>query len=127
MISIEAEKYRGDFWLLIRQWDGYDQPHRSRIFKITEEEVKFEGGRFKRMMHMYDAKQATFQKLIIDYEDHKIEGMINWLSENTASFWSFDISVELDDCIHNGDVHEVVWVFRFKDESDAMAFKLRWM
>jgi len=125
-VSIEAQKYWGQYWLLVRTWDGIDKPQKACIFKIAPDEVEFEGGRFKRMKWTYTDKDPWLQKLIIGSELCEIEEIINWISENTVGFWNFDISLS-DDCFYDGQVHDAVWIFRFKDEQDAMAFKLRWM
>ena len=125
MIGIEAETYWGDNWLLIRTWDGIDKPLKARIFKITEEEIDFEGGRFERMVSMYAAQQSSFQKLVIGMEKQTIEEIINWVSENTVGFWNFEVSIS-DDCFYDGEVHDSVWIFHFEDDEMAMAFKLRW-
>ena len=47
-ISVEARKFWGDNWFLVRYWNGIDKPERTRIFKITEEEIDFKDGRFER-------------------------------------------------------------------------------
>lgn len=124
MISIEARKYIGDNWLVIREWDGIDQPQRYRIFKITKKEIDFKGGRFKRMNIN---KILIKKKLIFDVNNKMLEEIINWISKNTTNHWFFDISDDWPDCFFDGNFHDTVWVFYFLDDRDAIGVKLRWM
>lgn len=126
MIGIDARRYLGNNWLIVRQWDGIDKPNYFRVFKITEEENDFQYGRFKRMS---DTRISLKQKLIVGItKETKIEEIINWIHENTTGFWYFDVSDDANDCyFENVYYGEVVWVFHFKDKKDAMGFKLRWI
>lgn len=130
MISIQTKKYLGYAWLLIREWDGIDQPQRYRIFKITNNEIDFIGGRFERMLcpsGMNINKILKKKKLIFDVSNKRLEEIINWISENTNNHWFFDISEDSSDCYFDGDFHATVWVFYFEDDGDAFGVKLRWM
>jgi len=51
MISLNARKYLGNNYLIVREWDGYDKPSYTPVFKITEEEIDFAGGRFERLQY----------------------------------------------------------------------------
>ena len=124
-ISIDARKYLGHNYLIVREWDGYDKPSYTPVFKITEEEIDFAGGRFEKML---DTRISLKKKLIIGItKETNIEEIINWIYENANNLWYFDISTDASDCYFK-DVYygEVVWVFYFKDKKDAMGFKLRW-
>jgi len=133
MISVEARKYLGDNWLIVREWDGYDRPNYSRVFEITKEEIDFAGGRFERFQ--YGKLEHNF--IIGVTKGLKIEETIDWIHENTTGVWSFDISTDTLDCYggsnyQNNDssgqqFFDIVWLFYFKDEEDIVAFKLGWI
>ena len=114
MISIEAKKYSDRYWFLVREWDGYDRPHRELLFKITEDEVDFEGGRFERR------KIGKFKhRVVIGLRPPETpESMIDWITENTTGQWYIDIDTDI--------MHDVQWQFYFMKDEDATAFKLRW-
>ena len=132
-ISIDARKYLGYNYLIVREWDGYDKPSYTPIFKITEEEIDFIGGRFKRFE--YGRLEHKFSIGVV--KGLKIEKRIDWIHENATGVWSFDISTDTLDCyggsnyqINGSDSQQffdIVWLFYFKDEEDIVAFKLRWI
>ena len=133
MISLNARKYLGNNYLIVREWDGYDKPSYTPVFKITEEEIDFAGGRFERLQY-----GKLGHKFIIGIiKGLKIEETIDWIHENTTGVWSFDISTDTLDCYggsnyqNNGSssqqFFDFVWIFYFIDEEDAVAFKLRWL
>ena len=123
MISIEAEKYWGDLWLTVREWDGVDQPQRSRIFKISEEELDFAGGRFERMGYHYTDNFKHEIGIDTNKGKYNPDSAVTWIHENTKGIWCFDIE---NSVFKNGDYYEYAWVFYFEDNEDAVAFKLRW-
>lgn len=121
--SIDARKYLGYNYLIVREWDGYDKPNYTPVFKITEEEIDFVGGRFKRFKYgksKYKFSIGVVKKL-------KIEKTIDWIHENTTGIWSFDISTDAVDCHIDTEFFVLVWIFYFKKEEDAVAFKLGWI
>lgn len=117
MISVEARKHLGKNWVIVREWDGIDQPDYTRIFEITEEELEFEGGRFTRKNWMIPSSE-----LIIAVPDRSeittIEEIVNWIAKNTSKKWNFEIFASVD--------LEFIWKFGFESKKDAVAFKLRW-
>lgn len=121
-ISIDARKYLGYNYLIVREWDGYDKPSYSPVFKITEEEIDFIGGRFER----FKFGRAIHKFNIGITKELKLEEIIDWIHENTTNVWCFDISTDFSECHMGTDSFDVVWIFYFGNEEDAMAFKLRW-
>ena len=122
-ISIDARKYLGYNRLIVREWDGIGQPQYTSVFKITEEEIDFVGGRFERFE--YGRSEHKFSVGVT--KELKIEEIINWIHENTTGVWSFDISTDFSDCHIGTEFFDIAWIFYFKDDEDAMAFKLRWI
>jgi len=118
MISVEARKYLGKYYLIVREWDGFDKPQYTPIFEITEEELDFKGGRFSRMCSYFAYKSD----LIIAIPDlpriTTIQEIINWVSKNTSGNWNFDLFSAIEP--------QFIWKFVFETEKDAVAFKLRW-
>ncbi len=113
-------------WVTIREWEGFDKPSHSRLFKITDEEIDFVGGRFERMV----PTDRTFINEVcmpITKEDYNPERFVDWIHENMTGCWNFEISDEWKHTVINNEYYEVVWVFTFKDDMDATAFKLRWV
>ena len=90
MISLEARKYRGACWLIIRIWDGYDKPDYYPIMKITEKELDFKGGRFKNCNNVVFLKIKDLY-LLIDKPRKELELVINWIHENIINQWDLDI------------------------------------
>lgn len=123
-LSLEAIKYLGHNVVVVRSWDGYDKPQKTPLFKITEEELNFQGGRFK--LFTYALKEYS-QKFALAEEHCKLEHMINWIDENIKGFWYFDISSEISDCYIDGEYFWNAWVFYFKNDEDCVMFTLRWM
>ena len=125
-VSIEARKYLGHNVVCLRSWDGYDKPQRKVLFKITEEEVDFENGRFN--LFTYALKEVS-QKFVIgiDNDTQPIENIINWIGENAEGFWHFDISDSIIECNITGGYFWQAWIFHFKNEEDCVKFTLRWM
>ena len=123
MISIEARKHFGNNWFMIREWDGYDRPHHYHIFKITDDEIDFEGGRFK-----YFKQGKSEHKIVIPNDSNvvKLEEVIDWIGENIKNTWSFDISDDIEDTVLCSKFYLSVWVFYFYAAEDTMAFILRW-
>lgn len=121
-ISIDARKYMGINYLMVREWDGYDRPSYTPVFNITEEEIDFFGGRFERFK--YGKSEHKF--CIGVTNGLKIEETIDWIHENTTGVWSFDISTEFPHCRIDEEFFDVVWIFYFIKEEDVVAFKLRW-
>lgn len=125
-ISLVAEPYGEKYWCKIREWDGIDQPQRHRVFEITEDEVDFKGGRFKKMRY---SSYGFESKIVLsaNNDETPINEVITWISENIKKIWHFDISMSWEDCYDGSQYYDMVWVFHFKNEEDAVAFKLRWM
>lgn len=126
-VCLVAEPYRdGKYWCKIRHWDGIDQPERTRVFEITEKEEDFEGGRFKKMK--FSAKGYKHKIVLpIDPGITPIDEVITWVGKNITRIWHFDISTSYDDCFDGKKFYEAMWMFHFKNEEDAVAFKLRWV
>lgn len=122
-LSIEAEKYRGKMWLLIRQWDGVGQPDRTPICEISEEELDFAGGRFEKMGNHYTDKFKHKIGIDIKRGTYNPDSAITWIYENTKNNWCFDI---VNGFIDGNEYYENAWVFYFEKDEDAVAFKLRW-
>jgi len=122
-VSLEVRRYLGHNWLVFREWDGVDKPQYSSVFKITEEELDFEGGRFERMQHTTLFKQKLSVGIIAET---KIEEIINWIHENTTGLWYFNISTSIDDTFIDNEHYAAAWIFYFKETNDATGFKLRW-
>ena len=123
-LSLEAIRYLGQNVVVIRSWDGYDKPQKTPMFKITEEELDFEGGRFK--LFAYALKEVS-QKFALAEENCELEKVINWIAENVEGFWYFDISDSFSDCYISGEYFWIAWVFYFKNAEDCVKFTLRWM
>ena len=122
-LSLEAIKYLGQTVLVVRSWDGYDRPQKTSLFKITEEELDFQGGRFKLCSHLKEYSQ----KFALAEEHSKLEDVINWVAENIEGSWYFDISDDFDDCNIGGEYFWTAWVFYFKNHADCVMFTLRWI
>ena len=124
--SIDARKYLGRNSVVLRSWDGYDKPEIVPLFKITEEELDFVGGRFK--LHTYALKEVSQKFAIgVKHKAPRIEEIVNWISENVESFWYFDISEDYQDCSLDNEFYWHAWVFYFKSDEDCVKFTLRWM
>lgn len=123
-IFTEAIRYLGQNVVVIRSWDGYDKPQKIPIFKITEKELDFEGGRFNLFAY---ALVDFSQKFALADEDTKLEDVINWIAKNVEELWYFDISDSFADCYINGEYYWYAWVFFFKSHEDCVKFTLRWM
>lgn len=114
MISVEARHE----YVSIREWDGYEQPQYSRLFKITEEEREFKGGRFERKGFGRAPSKELQIILPADSKILNIEEIIGWIDRNTTGIWNFEIYTAIGP--------DFVWVFGFVEPKDAMAFKLCW-
>ncbi len=124
-LSVEAIKYLGHNVVLVRSWDGYDKPQKTPVFKITEEELDFQGGRFKRFT--FNASTEYSQKFAIPEESCELEKVTNWIGENAEGFWYFDITDKFSDCYIGGEFFWHAWIFFFTSDEDCVKFTLRWM
>lgn len=124
-LSIEAIRYLGLNVLVIRSWNGYEKPQKTPLFKITEEELDFQGGRFK--LFIWDALREHSQKFALAEEHCKLENVINWIGENIEGSWYFDISDNFSDCYIDGEYFWHAWIFYFNNDEDCVMFTLRWM
>ncbi len=126
ILSIDARKYLGKNSVVLRSWDGYDKPQIIPLFKITEEELDFQGGRFNLFTYLC---KLSFKAYAIGVKDKAppIEEIINWIGKNVEDFWYFDISEDYQDCSLDGEFFWHAWVFYFKNPEDCVMFTLRWM
>lgn len=122
MISIETKKYDDGLWMIVREWDGIDRPDYTKVFRITEREDGFNGGRFERMQF---SSKDNMNKIVINDDDFDIEMAVNWIAENTNGKWYFNVDFGWGNNIkcYNTSI-DAEWIFYFSDESDAVAFKL---
>lgn len=124
MISLSTREYSDGWWVTIREWDGYDKPSHTRSFRITDVEKHLDDGRFKRKIApIFERGMHKICIPIIGIECDA-EQYINWIHENTTGHWIFDIT---DDTIIDDKIYDMAWIFCFKDDVDAMAFKLWWL
>ena len=117
MASLIARKYSGRNFLILRDWDGIDQPEYTPIFQILKEEIDFKGGRFAKFKFL-DNMCYTFTVEINLMNE--LEDIINWISDNIINYWSVDIEYYM---YFNNSILE----FQFEDDNDAALFKLSYL
>lgn len=118
MISLEATMYTGKNKIIIREWDGYDKPQYYPVMDITDDEIGFAGGRFRKYQSRVNDFPATNRLyLLIKSPIREFEPIFNWIGENIEGYWNVDIE----------DVFcEPLLVFSFESEEDSILFKLTW-
>lgn len=112
MISLETKIIQGKNYCVIRSWDGYAKPEYFKQFKITEKEINFEKGRFKKMKYNKEIYLKPFQILTNSYH---LEPIVEWLSNNISK--SFYITIEEN--------IELAWSI-YITKQDASWFCLKW-
>ena len=117
MISLETKRYHGKHCLVIRYWDGIDQPDFTPVLDISEEEMGWVGGRFKNCSNRYFREGEAIDLFLKINGPDEFSVLIEWVSENIKNVWAVDIeSAFLADC----------WKFSFTNENDAVLFRLTW-
>lgn len=118
MISLDPKKYLNKYCLVIRVWDGIDQPDFTPVLDITEEEMGWKGGRFKNCVSRYFKEgEAINLYLRVENPVKELKPLIDWVAENIHGEWSVDIeSAIVSEC----------WKFSFIEQSDASLFRLTW-
>ena len=101
----------------VRYWDGIDKPVYTKIFEITKEERALRSGRFKNFVYFNFNERCTFTRVEIQAEE--FVSMFYWMFDNMESKWACDPYFFFGD--------PVIIHFWFKEDTDATAFKLRWL
>ncbi len=116
VISVEAREFKGDNWLIVRYWDGFDKPEYFPVTRITRDELDFSSGRFNLCDPNYTNPNSHDFYILIVHQLDIIEPYINWISDNINHTWR--LAIEGGDFIH--------WKISFSNRDDAILFKLTW-
>ena len=115
-IPIQPSDYLKNYFGF-RYWDGYDRPNYGTIFEITKKERDLKSDRFKNFNHINFNECGTFYGISISSKN--IEEMFYWIFENINSKWYCDLEDIFDNLYFMN--------FWFEDDTNALAFKLRWL
>lgn len=113
--SIETKAYPKGNYFIVRHWDGYDRPEYFRCFEITDEEIYFRGGRFRNKNPV--GPDARIVKL---KDTSFLKDAIDWVSDNDIQSWNIEV-------VQSWEHGMFFFKFYFRNEDDAILFKLRWL
>jgi hypothetical protein len=118
MISLDPKKYMGKYYLVIRTWDGIDQPDYFPVFQIDEDEMSLDTKRFSRYAKFVDPSADLYELFLAIQEPKKELGLfISWILDNTVGLWRVNVE---------GGCVTPFWRISFTNSEDAVLFKLVW-
>jgi hypothetical protein len=110
--------------LAVRIWSGFNKPLKHNILLLTPEETQLKAGRF---IHYHTTLYAPEHQHFL-FPRFKgsmhIKEIFDWIGENVKHPWAISLNYQGFKPIFG---LENIFTFIFKEPSDAILFKLKWL